>query len=65
MAVQFRCRDVGVVCKAVTKADTTEELVAKVAEHAEKVHGVQLNKTLIDYAVTKVTTTGARGEQES
>ena len=65
MSVQFRCRDVGVVCKAVTRADTAEELVAKVADHAKKVHGVELNQTLIDYAVTKVTTTGARGEQES
>lgn len=55
--VEFRCADVGVECKAATTADTAEELVAKVAAHAESVHGVVLNQTLIDYAVTKVRAT--------
>lgn len=54
MAVEFRCADVGVACRKVTKADTADELVAKVAEHARKAHDVELNQTLIDYAVTKV-----------
>jgi predicted small metal-binding protein len=54
MAVEFRCADVGVACKATTTAATADELVAKVGAHAKKVHGVELNQTLIAYAVTKV-----------
>lgn len=54
MAVEFRCEDVGVACKNVARAETAEELVAAVAAHAKKKHGVELNQTLIDYAVTKV-----------
>jgi predicted small metal-binding protein len=54
MAVEFRCRDVGVVCRASLTAPTAEELVTKVAEHARERHGVELNATLVDYAVTKV-----------
>jgi predicted small metal-binding protein len=56
MPVEFRCADVGVACRARTTADTAEELVAKVAEHAKAKHGVELNQTLIDYAVTEVRT---------
>ena len=58
MAVEFRCEDVGVACKNVAKADTAEELVAAVAAHAKAKHGVELNQTLIDYAVTKVRPAG-------
>jgi predicted small metal-binding protein len=58
MALQFRCQDVGVACRNVAKADTAEELVAAVAAHAKAKHGVELNQTLIDYAVTKVRPTG-------
>ncbi len=54
MAVEFRCRDVGVACKNVARAETADELVAAVAAHARSRHGVELNRTLIDYAVTKV-----------
>lgn len=57
MAVEFRCQDVGVACKSVARAETAEKLVAAVAEHARKKHGVELNQTLIDYAVTKVRST--------
>jgi predicted small metal-binding protein len=53
MALEFRCQDVGVACKNVAKGDTADELVAKVAAHAKAKHGVELNQTLIDYAVTK------------
>lgn len=42
MAVEFRCADVGVACKASTRAETAGELVAKVAEHARTTHGVEL-----------------------
>jgi predicted small metal-binding protein len=58
MAVEFRCQDVGVACKNVAKADTADELVAAVAAHAKSAHGVELNQTLIDYAVTKVRPAG-------
>ena len=56
MALQFRCADVGVECKAVTNAATKEELLEKVAAHAKSAHGVDLNETLVDYALTKVRT---------
>lgn len=58
MTVEFRCADVGVACKNVAKAETADELVAAVAKHAKAKHGVELNQTLVDYAVTKVRTTG-------
>ncbi|MBA2739772.1 MAG: DUF1059 domain-containing protein [Nocardioidaceae bacterium] len=58
MALEFRCRDVGVACKNVAKAETADELVAAVARHAKSEHGVELNQTLIDYAVTKVRPVG-------
>ncbi|MBA2530541.1 MAG: DUF1059 domain-containing protein [Nocardioidaceae bacterium] len=54
MALEFRCADVGVACGNVARADTEEELVAAVAEHARTKHGVELNDTLVDYAATKV-----------
>ena len=56
MTVEFRCADVGVVCKTVTQAESAEELVDAVARHAREKHGVELNETLIDYATTKVRT---------
>lgn len=55
MTLEFACHRVGVTdCKAVTTADTKEDLLAKVAEHAEKAHGVTLNGTLVSYALTTV-----------
>lgn len=54
MALQFRCQDVGVACKAITDAATKDELLAKVAAHAKSAHGVDLNDTLVDYALTQV-----------
>lgn len=58
MALELRCADVGVACNGAIKADTKEELLDKVAEHVTKKHDVTLNETLIDYALTKVRTTG-------
>ncbi len=52
--LEFHCADAGVACSTVTKAATKEELLEKVAGHAQKVHGVALNETLIDYALTRV-----------
>lgn len=57
MAVEFSCESVGVECKAVTRADTEEDLVTKVAAHAREAHGVELTQTLIDYARTTVRST--------
>ena len=58
MAVEFRCADVGVACKNVAKAETADELVTAVAAHAKAKHGVELNQTLVDYAITKVRPAG-------
>jgi predicted small metal-binding protein len=40
MAKILRCRDVGVDCNEVIRAETEEELMRKVAEHAKTVHGM-------------------------
>jgi len=58
MSVEFRCADVGVACNNVAKADDADSLVAAVAAHAKAKHGVELNQTLIEYAVTKVRPSG-------
>lgn len=58
MTVEFRCADVGIACSNAAKAETADELVAAVAAHAKAKHGVELNATLVDYALTKVRTTG-------
>ncbi len=57
MSVEFRCADVGVACSNVAKADDADSLVAAVAAHAKTKHGVELNATLVDYALTKVRST--------
>ena len=36
---EIRCKDAGVACDFVAQAETTEELMKKVAEHAKKDHG--------------------------
>jgi predicted small metal-binding protein len=55
MALEFACARVGVLdCGASVSAETKEELLAIVAEHARTAHGVELNATLIDYALTEV-----------
>jgi len=58
MTLEFRCADVGVACQNVAKAETADELVAAVAAHAKAKHGVELNSTLVDYAITKVRPSG-------
>lgn len=55
MALEFACERVGVTdCSHRASAANKEELLAKVAEHARTVHGVELNETLIDYALSTV-----------
>ena len=55
MSLEFRCSSVGVTdCKAATHAETEEELLELVAAHAREVHGVELNQTLMNYALSTV-----------
>lgn len=55
MALEFACARVGLLdCGASVSAETAEELLAIVAEHARTAHGVELNATLIDYALSEV-----------
>ncbi|MDP8958872.1 MAG: DUF1059 domain-containing protein [Actinomycetota bacterium] len=61
MPLSFRCRDVGVVCRAEVKADSEEELVRRIGEHAADKHGVpELNETLVNYAKSKARATAKR-----
>lgn len=56
MTLRFACRDVGVTdCRGVFTANSKEELLSAVAEHARHKHDVELNETLVSYALTKVT----------
>ena len=60
MELEFRCRDVGVVCSAKLTASSEEELLAKIADHADRRHGVaSLTDTLVNYAKSTVRVTGA------
>ena len=53
--LSFACINVGLLdCKCNVSAESKEELLSIVAEHAKSVHGVELNGTLIDYALTTV-----------
>lgn len=58
MAVEVGCQDLGVACRAVHRAATTQELVAALGAHARDKHGVELTQTLVDYAVAEARTTG-------
>ena len=40
MAFTLRCRDVGVECDYVARADTEEELLKQAAKHAAEVHNM-------------------------
>ncbi len=56
MTLHFSCRNVGVSdCRHTASADSAEALLEAVADHARTAHGVDLNDTLIDYALTTVT----------
>jgi predicted small metal-binding protein len=56
--LELRCADLGIACRKTVMAGTEEELVQKVAEHAERRHGVpELNQTLIAYAVKRARAT--------
>ncbi|MBA3275179.1 MAG: DUF1059 domain-containing protein [Chloroflexia bacterium] len=40
MARELHCRDVGFDCEAVVVAESDDEVLAQVAEHAKSVHGM-------------------------
>ena len=64
MTLEFRCADVGVECGSKTKAETEEDLLAKIAVHADKVHGVpQLTDTLVNYAKSTVRVVGGKHKE--
>jgi predicted small metal-binding protein len=41
MAKVLRCRDVGMDCDFVARAETEEEILKKAAEHADTEHGMK------------------------
>jgi predicted small metal-binding protein len=45
MAKELRCRDLGIECSQVIRAETQEELIEKVAEHVLTVHGFDVIQT--------------------
>ncbi len=56
MSFQFACSNVGITdCRAVVRAETKDQLLAAVASHAKLKHDVNLNETLVSYALTTVT----------
>ena len=40
MAFVVHCRDVGFDCNGIVRADTEEDLLQQVAEHAKSTHGL-------------------------
>ncbi|MBC8492956.1 MAG: DUF1059 domain-containing protein [Chloroflexi bacterium] len=53
MTKVVHCRDVGFDCDGVVRAETEEEALKKVAEHAKTVHGL---KEISEEVVEKVRT---------
>lgn len=50
MAYEFDCRSAGAVgCGWRARANSEEELVEKVAEHASKKHNVKATETIVNY----------------
>ena len=41
MSLTVHCRDVGFDCDGIVKAETEDDLLQQVAEHAQTVHGVE------------------------
>lgn len=49
MALVFHCRDIGFDCDGVVRAETEEELLQQVAEHAKSVHGMdEVNDEVVE-----------------
>lgn len=54
MSMEVGCADLGLHCRHRMQADSQDELVQALREHAAKAHGVpELNDTLVDYAVSR------------
>jgi predicted small metal-binding protein len=52
---QFRCRDAEHICGWQATAPTEDELLRKLADHVQKVHGVKtVTNTIVNYAKLKV-----------
>lgn len=51
MAKVLKCREVGLDCNFVARADTEEEIMQQIAEHAATTHGV---KDIPENVVTRV-----------
>ena len=51
MSKVMKCRTVGLDCDFVARGENDEQVIAKVAEHARKDHGMQ---TISEDVVTKV-----------
>jgi predicted small metal-binding protein len=45
MAKELRCRDLGIECNQIIRAETQEELIEKIAEHVLTVHGFDVIQT--------------------
>ena len=52
MSLTVHCRDVGFDCDGIVKAETEDDLLRQVAEHAQTAHGVE---KVTDEIVAKVT----------
>lgn len=52
MAKVLKCSDAGLVCKAVVRGETEDEVLAEAVEHVRTDHGVDLTQadTLARYA---------------
>ncbi len=44
----LRCRDAGFDCEHVVRAESEEELLRQVAEHAQTVHNVEATPELVE-----------------
>jgi len=51
MSLTVHCRDVGFDCDGIVKAETEDDLLQQVAEHAQTVHGLE---KVTDEIVAKV-----------
>jgi predicted small metal-binding protein len=44
----LHCRDVGFDCEGVVRAESDEELLRQVAEHAQTVHDVEVTPEMVE-----------------
>lgn len=62
MSMDLGCADLGLHCRHRMQADSPEELVRALREHAAEAHDVpELNDTLVDYAVSRARVTAEAG----